>query len=181
MRKIRCSLFVLFISISVSCSHDEIPVIDPELLIGVWELKELDYYSSSFKTIDSVLYLMEYTRTYTDLNLKVRFEGSKKYTVFGNFTMIFSATENGRNISYSHGQYLDNPGRYEVKGNKFFTYPVDPTSYLDPIYLMYQMEVTILELTPKRLVLYSYSPPRPETENTYGSGQSEGLQVYTRE
>ncbi len=174
-------MVVLLLTISVSCSHDEIPVIDPELLVGEWVLEELDYYSSSFKTIDSVYYLTEYTRKFTDLNLKVSFDGSNKYTALGSYTIIFSSRQNGTTITFPYHQDVANPGNYEVRGNKFFTYLHGSVIYPDPISLLYEMEVTILELTPKRLVLYSYSPPIPETEHTYGAGQSEGLQVYSRD
>ncbi len=157
------------------------PVIDPDLIIGEWKLEELDHNSSSFKTGDTVYYFTEYSRGVTEPNMIVSFDNSNKYTALGNFTMIFSFTQNGRTITDIDRKYINNPGKYEVRENKFFTSPIGSIYYPDPISFLNEMEVTILELTPKRLVLYSYSPPRPETDNTYGSGQSEGLQVYSRE
>jgi hypothetical protein len=181
MQKIKCSLAGLFLIISLSCTHNVMPVIDPDLIAGEWKLEELDLYSSSFKTGDTVYYFTEYSRGVTEPAMKVSFDNSNKYTALGNFTKIFSFTQNGRTITDIHRQYINNPGKYEVRENKFFTSPTGSISYPDPISFLHQMEVTILELTPKRLVLYSYNPPRPETEHTSGSGQSKGLQIYSRD
>lgn len=181
MQKISFSLIALNVLVSVSCSQDKIPVIDPDLLIGEWELEELDYYSSSFKTIDSVLYLTDYTRTVTDLNMRVNFESSSKYTAQGAYTMIFWFTQNGTTIEAPTAENVNSSGKYLINGSKLLVYPMGVQSYSDPISLIHEMDITILELTPKRLVLHGYSEPRPETENTYGTGISESLQIYTRE
>ncbi|MBX2843112.1 MAG: lipocalin family protein [Flammeovirgaceae bacterium] len=146
MKSLKFLFYVLVTSILVSCSEDEPATPDQGMIIGSWELSEVDYDGTTTTTFNGQSSVINFTGEGKNLNNEIKFtENPNEFTVSGTYDVELKMDYDGTEvISEINGLSFANSGEWEIDGDKL--YITDDVSAIK--------EATIKELSEEKLVLF---------------------------